>query len=44
MSVILACVIPDVHDGLKPVQRRITYSIYNSGITPDKPHKNCVMS
>ena len=41
MSVIFARAIPDVRDGLKPVQRRIIYSMYNSGITPDKPHKKC---
>lgn len=31
--------IPDVRDGLKPVQRRILYSMYESGNTPDKPHR-----
>ena len=41
MSVIFARAIPDVRDGLKPVQRRIIYSMYNSGITPDKPYKKC---
>ena len=41
MSVIFSRAIPDVRDGLKPVQRRIIYSMYISGITPDKPHKKC---
>lgn len=31
--------IPDVRDGLKPVQRRILYAMYNSGNTPDKPYR-----
>lgn len=39
MSVIVARAIPDVRDGLKPVHRRILYSMYDSGMTPDKPHK-----
>ena len=32
--------IPDVRDGLKPVQRRILYAMYDSGNTPDKPYRN----
>ena len=39
MSVIVARALPDLRDGLKPVHRRILYSMYESGYTPDKPHK-----
>lgn len=39
MSVIVGRALPDVRDGLKPVQRRIIYSMYETGITPEKPHK-----
>ncbi|WP_461830167.1 DNA gyrase/topoisomerase IV subunit A [Aquifex sp.] len=39
MSVIVGRAIPDVRDGLKPVQRRILYSMYEMGLTPDKPFK-----
>lgn len=39
MSVILARAIPDIKDGLKPVQRRILYSMYEMGITFDKPYR-----
>ncbi|MDD4359283.1 MAG: DNA gyrase subunit A, partial [Syntrophaceticus sp.] len=39
MSVIVGRALPDVRDGMKPVQRRIIYSMYETGITPDKPHK-----
>ena len=39
MSVIVARALPDIRDGLKPVHRRILYSMYENGITPDKPHR-----
>jgi DNA gyrase subunit A len=39
MSVILSRAIPDVKDGLKPVQRRILYSMYEMGVTFDKPYR-----
>lgn len=39
--VILDRAIPRVEDGLKPVQRRILYTMYDMGLTPDKPHKKC---
>ncbi|WP_176686272.1 DNA gyrase subunit A [Eremococcus coleocola] len=39
MSVIVARALPDVRDGLKPVQRRILYGMNEIGVTPDKPHK-----
>ena len=41
MSVIVARAIPDSRDGLKPVHRRIIYGMFESGYTPDKPHKKC---
>ncbi|MEM4293250.1 MAG: DNA gyrase subunit A [Thermoplasmata archaeon] len=39
MSVIVGRALPDVRDGLKPVQRRILYAMYESGTTHDKPYK-----
>ncbi len=39
MSVIVSRALPDLRDGLKPVHRRILYSMYESSYTPDKPHK-----
>ena len=39
MSVIVGRALPDVRDGLKPVHRRILYSMYESGLTSDKPFK-----
>ncbi len=41
MSVIAARALPDVRDGLKPVQRRILYSMIELSNTPDKPHRKC---
>lgn len=39
MSVIVARALPDLRDGLKPVHRRILYSMYEGGYTPDKPFR-----
>ncbi len=39
MSVITARALPDLRDGLKPVNRRILWAMYESGYTPDKPHR-----
>ena len=41
MSVIVARALPDVRDGMKPVHRRIVYSLNETGTTPDKPFKKC---
>ena len=41
LSVITARAIPDVRDGLKPVQRRILYAMSNMGLRPDRPHRKC---
>jgi len=41
MSVIVGRALPDVRDGLKPVQRRILYAMYEMGLTHDKPHVKC---
>ena len=40
-SVIYARALPDARDGLKPVQRRILYTMYDMGLRPDKPHVKC---
>lgn len=39
MSVIVSRALPDVRDGLKPVHRRILYTMYQDGLTPDKPYR-----
>ena len=41
MSVIVGRALPDARDGLKPVHRRILYSMFENGITNDKPYKKC---
>jgi DNA gyrase subunit A len=41
LSVITSRAIPDVRDGLKPVQRRILYSMIEMGLRPDRPHRKC---
>ncbi|MCL4153086.1 UNVERIFIED_CONTAM: hypothetical protein GTU68_005632 [Idotea baltica] len=41
LSVITSRAIPDVKDGLKPVQRRILYSMAGLGMRPDQPHRKC---
>jgi len=41
MSVLLARALPDVRDGLKPVQRRILYTMLEEGLTPDRPRTKC---
>ena len=41
MSVIVARALPDVRDGLKPVHRRILYTMHERGLSPDKPHRKC---
>jgi DNA gyrase subunit A len=41
MSVIVSRALPDVRDGLKPVHRRILYSMFDQGLRPDRPHAKC---
>lgn len=41
MSVIVSRALPDARDGLKPVHRRILYSMMESGLTPQNPHRKC---
>ena len=41
MSVIVSRALPDVRDGLKPVHRRILYTMYEKNLTPEKPYRKC---
>jgi DNA gyrase subunit A len=41
MSVIVSRALPDVRDGLKPVHRRVLYSMYDTGLVPGRPYKKC---
>ncbi len=41
MSVIVSRALPDARDGLKPVHRRILYSMFDQGLRPDRPHTKC---
>lgn len=41
MSVLVGRALPDVRDGLKPVHRRILYTMYENGLTPDKQYRKC---
>jgi len=41
MSVIMSRALPDARDGLKPVHRRILWSMFDTGFRPDRPHKKC---
>ena len=40
MSVIVGRALPDARDGLKPVQRRILFAMYELGLTPERPFRN----
>ena len=41
MAVIVSRALPDVRDGLKPVHRRILYTMFENGLTPEKPYRKC---
>ena len=41
MSVIVQRALPDVRDGLKPVHRRILYTMYENNLSPSKPYRKC---
>ena len=41
MSVIVGRALPDARDGLKPVQRRILFAMYELGLTPERPFRKC---
>ena len=41
MSVIVSRALPDVRDGLKPVHRRILYTMYENGLSPEKAYRKC---
>ena len=41
MAVIVSRALPDVRDGLKPVHRRILYTMYENGLTPDQQYRKC---
>lgn len=41
MAVIVSRALPDVRDGLKPVHRRILYTMHENGLTPDQPYRKC---
>src|SRR5690606_11149886 len=41
MTVIVSCALPDFRDGLKPVQRRIIYSMFENNLAPTTAHRKC---
>ncbi|MBR4282275.1 MAG: hypothetical protein IKT35_01025, partial [Clostridia bacterium] len=41
VSVLVGRALPDVRDGLKPVHRRILYTMFENGLTPDKAYRKC---
>src|SRR6202167_394501 len=41
IAAIVSRALPDVRDGLKPVHRRILYSMFDKGLRPDRPHNKC---